>query len=212
MVVKDFMTPNPITVFPDTTFSEALRIMRERKIRRLPVLEGGKLVGIVTEKDLLYASPSKATTLDIWELHYVLSKLKVGEIMTKNVITVEESAPLEEAARIMAENKIGALPVLNEEGELVGIITETDIFKVFIDMLGARRDGIRYTFTAPNKPGIILEISKRIYDAGGNIIAVSSYPKDGMNYFIVMKVAGVDHERFVKSLEGCEAKLEYFHK
>ncbi len=212
MIVKDFMTKNPVTVTPDTSFNEALRIMRDNRIRRLPVLEGGKLVGIVTEKDLLYASPSKATTLDIWELHYVLSKLKVDEIMTRNVITVEEDVPLEEAARIMAENKIGALPVLNSEGDLVGIITETDIFKIFIDMLGARRDGIRYTFEAPNRPGMVLELSKRVFDAGGNIIAISSYPKDGNEYYIVLKVAGVDHEAFLKSLEDCSAKLLFFHR
>ncbi len=212
MIVKDFMTPNPITVTPQTSFNEALKTMRENRIRRLPVLDNGKLVGIVTEKDLLYASPSKATTLDIWELHYVLSKLKIGEIMTSNVITVEENAPLEEAAKIMSENKIGALPVLNSEGDLVGIITETDIFKIFIDMLGARRDGIRYTFEAPNKPGVILELSRRVFEAGGNIIAISSYPKDGNEYYVVMKVAGVDHETFLKSLEDCSGKLLYFHR
>ncbi len=212
MIVKDFMTPNPITVTPQTSFNEALKTMRENRIRRLPVLDNRKLVGIVTEKDLLYASPSKATTLDIWELHYVLSKLKIGEIMTSNVITVEENAPLEEAAKIMSENKIGALPVLNSEGDLVGIITETDIFKIFIDMLGARRDGIRYTFEAPNKPGVILELSRRVFEAGGNIIAISSYPKDGNEYYVVMKVAGVDHETFLKSLEDCSGKLLYFHR
>ena len=113
MLVGERMTKRPITVDPETPFEDALHLMRREKIRRLPVVgKKGKLVGIVTEKDLLYASPSPATSLSIYELHYLLSKLKVHEVMTKEVITVTEYTPLEEAARIMADNKIGALPVM----------------------------------------------------------------------------------------------------
>ncbi|MCD6551357.1 CBS domain-containing protein, partial [Thermotoga sp.] len=129
MLVKDFMTKNPITIAPETSFSEALKLMKQNKIKRLIVMKDNKIVGIVTEKDLLYASPSKVTTLNIWELHYLLSKLKIEEIMTKNVITVNENTPIEDAARIMEEKDISGLPVVDGTGNLVGVITQTDIFK-----------------------------------------------------------------------------------
>ncbi len=212
MLVKDVMTMTVISVEPSTTLTEAMRLLRENKIRRLPVVYEGKIVGIVTEKDLLSASPSSATTLDIWEINYLLSKITVDEIMTRNVVTVRDDVPLEEAAKIMAERKIGALPVLDENGRLVGIITETDIFKTFVDMLGANTGGVRYTFEVPDKPGIIYEIAKRVHDCGGNIIAISSYPERRGFYKVVIKVRGIDHDAFLKSLEGYkEAILLYHH-
>ncbi|HIP92114.1 MAG TPA: CBS domain-containing protein [Thermotoga sp.] len=200
MLVKDIMTRNLITIDPETSFTNALKIMRENKIRRLPVLEGKKLVGIVTEKDILYASPSKATTLDVWELHYLLNKLKVKEIMTKNVITVQEDTPIEEAARIMVDNKIGALPVLKED-ELVGIVTETDIFKIFLEMFGARKKGVRYTFKLPNVPGTFAKLSQKIFEAGGNIVSLASYGENEEIYTLVMKVEKIDHNKFMESMK-----------
>ncbi|HQJ51644.1 MAG TPA: CBS domain-containing protein, partial [Anaerolineae bacterium] len=113
MLVRERMTHNPITIKDDTSLDDALRIMRENKVRRLPILDAsGKLVGIVSEKDLLYASPSPATSLSVWEIHGLLSRIRVSELMTKNVITVCEDCPIEEAARIMVDNKIGGLPVM----------------------------------------------------------------------------------------------------
>lgn len=203
MLVKDVMTRNLITIDPETSFTNALKIMRENKIRRLPILEGKKLVGIVTEKDILYASPSKATTLDVWELHYLLNKLKVKEIMTKNVITVQEDTPIEEAAKIMADNKIGALPVLKED-ELVGIVTETDIFKIFLEMFGARKKGVRYTFKLPNVPGTFAKLSQKIFEAGGNIVSLASYGENEEIYTLVMKVEGIDHNKFMESMKDLE--------
>lgn len=203
MLVKDVMTRNLITIDPETSFTNALKIMRENKIRRLPILEGKKLVGIVTEKDILYASPSKATTLDVWELHYLLNKLKVKEIMTKNVITVQEDTPIEEAAKIMADNKIGALPVLKED-ELVGIVTETDIFKIFLEMFGARKKGVRYTFKLPNVPGTFAKLSQKIFEAGGNIVSLASYGENEEIYTLVMKVEGIDHNKFMESMKNLE--------
>jgi len=200
MLVKDIMTRNLITIDPETSFTNALKIMRENKIRRLPVLEGKKLVGIVTEKDILYASPSKATTLDVWELHYLLNKLKVKEIMTKNVITVQEDTPIEEAAKIMVDNKIGALPVLKED-ELVGIVTETDIFKIFLEMFGARKKGVRYTFKLPNVPGTFAKLSQKIFEAGGNIVSLASYGENEEIYTLVMKVEKIDHNKFMESMK-----------
>ena len=141
MLVGERMTRDPIVVRDDTPIDKALKIMRDNQVRRLPVLnDKGALVGIISERDLLYASPSPATSLSIYELHYLLSKVKVAAVMTTEVITVTEDTPLQEAARIMADNKIGGLPV-ERKGELVGIITETDLFKIFLELLEAQEVG-----------------------------------------------------------------------
>ncbi|MBZ4661088.1 MAG: domain containing rane protein [Thermotoga sp.] len=213
MLVKDFMTRNPITVAPETSFSEALKLMKQNKIKRLIVMKDEKIVGIVTEKDLLYASPSKATTLNIWELHYLLSKLKIEEIMTKDVVTVNENTPIEDAARIMEEKDISGLPVVDDAGHLVGIITQTDIFKVFVEIFGTKREGtIRYTMEMPDKPGELLEVAKRIYEAGGNIISIATLFEEGKDsYLATLRVENIDHEKFVKSLDEIDVKLLYYH-
>ncbi|ACB10006.1 MULTISPECIES: CBS and ACT domain-containing protein [Thermotoga] len=213
MLVKDFMTRNPITIAPETSFSEALKLMKQNKIKRLIVMKDEKIVGIVTEKDLLYASPSKATTLNIWELHYLLSKLKIEEIMTKDVVTVNENTPIEDAARIMEEKDISGLPVVDDAGHLVGIITQTDIFKVFVEIFGTKREGtIRYTMEMPDKPGELLEVAKRIYEAGGNIISIATLFEEGKDsYLATLRVENIDHEKFVKSLDEIDVKLLYYH-
>src|SRR5512142_1881100 len=127
MLVGERMTPRPITVSQDASIDDALHTMRERKVRRLPVVDAaGRMVGIVSDKDLLHAAPSPATSLSVYELHYLLSKLTVKRVMSSPVITIGPGTPLEEAARIMADNKIGGLPVV-EDARLVGIITETDV-------------------------------------------------------------------------------------
>src|SRR5512142_3299395 len=155
MLVRTRMTANPIVVHPDTSFEDALQLLREKKIRRLPVLDkNGKLVGIVVEKDLLYASPSPATSLSVFEVHYLLSKLQVKEIMTRPVITVDEECPLEEAARIMVDRKIGSLVVMRGD-QVVGIITETDIFGTMAEVLGGRTQGLRITVRVPNVKGVL---------------------------------------------------------
>ena len=141
MFVGERMTRDPIVVRDDTPIDKALKIMRDNQVRRLPVLnDKGALVGIISERDLLYASHSPATSLSIYELHYLMSKITVRDVMITAVITVAEDTPLEEAARIMADNKIGGLPVMSN-GELVGIITETDLFKIFLEMLEAQAVG-----------------------------------------------------------------------
>ncbi len=138
MLVKERMTRPVITVYPDTLVPEAIRMMREENVRRFPVVDRrGKLMGIVSERDLLHAQPSDATTLSIWEINYLLGKITVSKVMTRRVIAIREDTPIQEAARIMADHKIGGLPVLRE-GQVVGIITETDLFKIFLELLGAR--------------------------------------------------------------------------
>jgi len=185
MLVRERMSTNPITITAETTMTDALRTMREHQVRRLPVLdEQGRMVGIVSEKDLLYASPSSATSLSIYEMHYMLTRLKATELMTSDVITVAPDVPLEEAARIMTDNKIGGLPVL-ENGKLVGIITETDIFKVFLQLLGAREKGLRLTLRIPERKGEIARITTEIARLGGNILALGTFLGDDSTTAIV---------------------------
>jgi CBS domain-containing protein len=131
--VKDWMTASPVTIGPDTKLGEAHQLMREHKVRRLPVVQAGKLAGIVTLGDVREAGPSDATSLSIFELNYLLAKLTIGEIMTKNPVTVAAETSLHDAAQIMLEKKIGGLPVM-EGDNLVGIITESDIFRAVVEL------------------------------------------------------------------------------
>jgi acetoin utilization protein AcuB len=182
--------------------TEALRLMRERKIRRLPVLNSrGQLVGIVSDKDLLYASPSPVSSLSVWEMNYLLAKLKVEEVMTRTVITVTEETPLEEAARIMADNKIGGLPVMRGD-KLVGIITETDLFKTFLELLGARQPGVRVTALVAGEKGTLARITNAIFGAGGNIVAFSqSKDASRTRWEVTFKVEDVAQDKLIEALK-----------
>ena len=195
MLVREWMSRQPVTITMDVSITEALRVMRQRQVRRLPVLdESGNMVGIVSESDLLYASPSPVTSLSIYEMHDLLTRLKVSELMAKDVITVTPDTPLEEAARIMADSKIGGLPVV-EDGRLVGIITETVIFKVFLEMLGARERGIRITLEHPERKGEMARITTTIAQLGGNILALGAVMTDDPATSIVtFKVEDVSSE------------------
>jgi acetoin utilization protein AcuB len=132
LLVKDWMTPDPITISSDTTLPEAHRIMKENHIRRLPVVDDGRLVGIVTWGDIREASASDCTSLDVFELVYLLDTLPVRHFMTRNPVTVTPITPIARAAQLMLEHKIGGLPVVDHRGKLVGIITESDIFRVLV--------------------------------------------------------------------------------
>lgn len=140
MYVKDQMTTPAFTLTPETPFLDALKLMRERKIRRIPIVnEQGKLLGIVSERDLLHAEPSPATSLSVWEMNYLLWKLKLGDVMTKPVITVMPKTVLQDAASLMIKYKIGGLPVVDDEEKVIGVITETDIFKAFVALLNTEQ-------------------------------------------------------------------------
>lgn len=208
MLVRTRMTANPITVNPETSFEDALQLLREKKIRRLPVVDKqGNLAGIVVEKDLLYASPSPATSLSVFEVHYLLSKLQVKDVMTKRVITVGEDCPLEEAARIMVDHKIGSLPVVRDR-KVVGIITETDIFRTMAEALGGREKGVRVSIRVPEVKGELAKIAGVIAELGGNIIAVATFvASDTQHRDITMKVQGVKREELVTALERCGVQI-----
>jgi acetoin utilization protein AcuB len=191
-----------ITVGPDLSIQEALRLMQKEHVRRLPVVDkNGRLVGMVSERELLHASPSDVTSLSIWEVNYLLSKITVQKIMTRDVITITEDTPLEEAARIMADNKIGGLPVVRD-GSVVGIITETDLFKIFLEMLGAREQGVRLAVLVMNIPGTLAQISEAIFRIGGNIVALGTFlGESSEDREMTFKITGVDAGSLVTAVE-----------
>ncbi len=202
MLVKDRMTVNPVSVNPNTVVSEALRAMRQNNVRRMPVLDRkDRLVGIISEKDLLYASPSPATSLNVYEIGYLLSNLKIKEIMAKDIITVTEDAPLEEAARIMIDNSVSGLPVMQGD-KVVGIITETDIFKTLVEMMGGRDAGIRVTLHVQDQPGTLRDIADAIASIGGDIVTLGTFDSEGGNRgTLVIKVCGVEKTALIDALE-----------
>lgn len=204
MFVREYMTHNPVTITSDVSVPKALRLMRDKKVRRLPVLDGrGKLVGIVSDRDLLHASPSPATSLSVWEMNELMGKLKVKEVMTREVITLSEELPIEEAARIMADRKIGGLPVMREQ-TLAGIITETDLFKVLLELLGGRRPGVRVTVSVPDAKGTLTRVTNAVFDAGGDILGLGISEvsgSSGTQWEIMLKVQYVSQNMLVEALK-----------
>ncbi|MCS6845070.1 MAG: CBS domain-containing protein [Caldilineales bacterium] len=208
MLVGERMSHPVITVSPDTPVLDAVDMLRKERIRRAPVVQDGKLVGIVSEKDMLNASPSSATLLSVWEVHYLVSKIKVKDVMTKKVLTVTEDTPIEEAARIMADNKVGGLPVMRD-GKIVGIITETDIFKLMLEMMGARQKGVRIAVLVPNVAGEIAQLSRAVFEKGGNIIALGTFAgEDPSTSELVFKVEGVSEQELRATLAPLVVKLK----
>lgn len=202
MLVKERMSHPVITVQLDLPIMEALKMMREEHVRRFPVVDRhGRLAGIVSERDLLHAAPSDATTLSVWELTYLLGKVTVEKVMSKEVITVAEDTPLEEAARIMADNKIGGLPVVRD-GEVVGIITETDLFKTFLELLGAREAGIRLAVLVKNSTNDLSDLLHAIHASGGIILAMGTFlGESSQNRDVTLKITGVDQASLVSAVK-----------
>jgi acetoin utilization protein AcuB len=175
MLVQGWMTTTVSTVEPETSMMKASIIMKEKKIRCLPVVnEKGELVGIVSDRDLRDAAPSKATTLDVYELNYLLSSMKIKDIMTKDLVVARPEETVEFAAILMLENKISSLPVINDKDMLVGIITQTDIFKVLINIAGVYTGGIQFAFSLEDRPGSIKEAADVIRSFGARIVSILS--------------------------------------
>lgn len=207
MLVGERMSFPVITVNPDMPIGEALDLMKREHIRRTPVVKDGKLVGIVSDKDLLNASPSPATSLSVWELNYLISKITIKEVMTRKVLTVTESTPIEEAARIMADSKIGGLPVMRGD-VIVGIITETDLFKLFLELMGARERGVRGTVLVEDKPGQLAKLTSVIANLGGNIVAFGQFRGDDpTNRLLTFKISNVEEKELVKAIEPVVLKV-----
>ena len=204
MLVRELMTPKPIVVAPEMPVPDALTLMRGRKIHQLPVVDNkGKLVGIVTEQDLLHASASSVSTLSVWELPTLLSKITVEMVMVKNVATVQEDTPVEEAARVMADLGIGCLPVLGKDA-MVGLVTKSDLFRAFMELLGGRRPGVRIWAQTPDAKGTVAKITGAIAAVSGNIVGLGfNEIRDvkGSRWEITLKVQDVPADKLVEALK-----------
>jgi acetoin utilization protein AcuB len=209
------MTSPAITIGPDLGVQEALAMMRREKVRRFPVIDRhGNLIGIVSEKDLLNAAPSDATTLSVWEINYLLSKLTVDRVMTKDVITITRDTPIEEAARIMADNKVGGLPVVDSQTagkggkKVVGIVTETNLFRIFLELFGARAKGIRLSVLITNEPGTLNRLTGAVQSINGNIVALGTFLGENTgNGMVVLKVDGVAMEALKAAVAPTVVKI-----
>ena len=202
MNVKSRMTPDPITTTPDTSHSDALRIMRDNNIEQMPVLDKkGKLIGLISMTDLLSSAPSSATSLSVYEIYTLLDKLKVKQIMAKPVYAVDEETSLAGAARFMFEKDLGSLPVIRGE-ELVGIITKSDIFKTFVEILAGDEPGCRIDLQVPDVTGILAKVAQAFTDAGGDIKSMVTFQADDPSHGVLsFKEEGADEDK-LRSLLG----------
>ena len=204
MFVKDRMTAQPLVVTtPDTPITEAQQLMQTHNIRHLPVVEDhSHLAGLLTRGAVIRAIPWSAASLSVLETRYILSKIKVGKAMKRDAITTSEDIPVEEAARIMVDNRVNCLPVLRQT-TLVGIITDIDLLSIMMEMLGARRSGVRLSVLVPNQPGEMARLSAAIASVGGNLAAFGSWkgqdPSEPLG--IVLKVDRIAKEQLVDSVE-----------
>lgn len=207
MLVKKRMSSPVITIPPSMPIMEALDLMKRNNIRRTPVVKEGRLVGIVSDKDLLNAAPSDATSLSVWELNYLLGKITVGEVMTRNVVTITADTPIEEAAYLMAEKKIGGLPVMDGD-QVVGLITETDLFKIFLELLGAQQEGVRVTALVPNRPGELDALTHAVAQGGGDFIAFGQFLGESEdNRTVTFKVRNMDVAQVKEAVSPCVEEL-----
>ncbi len=215
MLVEKWMTKKVITVDQNESLSEAINILKRNKIRRMPVLNDDRLVGIVSDRDLKEASPSKASSLDIWELHYLMSKIKVRDIMTPNPITIEKKATIEKASILMHDRKIGGLPVV-ENDELVGIITEQDIFEALINVTGARIPSIRLSMLIDDSPGSIKEMCDVMREVDFKCVSIlttyQGVPEGKREVILRFQMEEKDFQKVLKDLEEKYGKVDYIRE
>jgi acetoin utilization protein AcuB len=197
MLVRNWMSKKVITVDADESMQDAMKLMKENDIRMLPVMHKGKLVGVVTDRDLKRASASDATTLDIHELLYLVSQIKVKNIMTAKPITVPQNYTVEETAEILLKNKISGAPVVNQNGEIVGIITQTDLFRVLISLTGVGSRGIQFAFQLEDHPGSIKEVADIIRKYGGRMVSIlTSYESAPQGYRkVYIRMHGIERPK-----------------
>ena len=183
------MTRKVVYISPNTTIAHAADMMREQKLHRLPVIENDQLVGLVTEGTIAEASPSKATSLSIYEMNYLLNKTKVCDVMIRDVVTISQFASLEDATYLMLKNKIGILPVVDNE-QLYGVITDRDIFKAFLEVSGYGEEGVRLRFVTENKVGVLEQIIRLLVEENLNISNTVNIPRKDGKVVIEVQLAG----------------------
>jgi acetoin utilization protein AcuB len=210
MLVKDWMSKDPITITDDTSMMKAIHLMKQNRFRRLPVLQEGRLVGIVSDRDLKEASPSKATTLDVHELYYLLAELQVKDIMTRDPVTVSPDDTVEHAAQIMLENTISGLPVVTDHGDVVGILTQSDVFRAFMHITGILQGGVQFALRLEDRPGLIKEVVDLLRDRGARFVSLlTSYTSTQEGYRdIYLRVKNLSPE----AIEAAEKELNIPHE
>ena len=213
MLVSSLMSQPVISIDSDDSMKNATRLLKEHNIRILPVMGQGKLVGVITDRDLKRASASDATTLDIHELLYLLSRIKVKDIMTKNPITVSPNFSIEETAQILIKNKISAVPVLNDNDQVVGIITQTDLFRVLTTLTGIDKRGIQFAFVVVDRPRSIQTVTDIIRNYNGRLMSIlTSYEKVPEGYRnLYIRAYGIDRTKLPQMKKDLQevAKLLY---
>jgi acetoin utilization protein AcuB len=204
MLVQHWMTRNPVTVEAETPFLEARLILKDKKIRHLPVVDRGKLIGVVTDRDLKEAGPSGATTLDVYELNYLLVKMKIRDLIKKDPITIKPSNSVEKAALLMHDHKIGCLPVVDDAGSLVGVITETDLLAVMVEILGYKEKGTRIAFEVRDTPEACQELVHVLRDVRldlRSLVTCALHTRPGYRDFVI-RVKGEQADTLVKELKA----------
>ena len=197
MLIQDWMAKNVMTVDENTSLMRATRIMKENNIRRLPVVSHGKLIGIITDRDVKDASPSKTTSLDIHELYYLLSEMKVKDVMTSSPLTLSGNDTLEKAAIIMLNSRISGLPVVDGSGHLIGLLSETDVLRGFIHMTGIKNNAIQYVFDLPDQPGSVTKVTNILKEHQARIISILTSFEDAAENMkrVAVRIAPLDADK-----------------
>jgi acetoin utilization protein AcuB len=213
MLVKNWMSKPAITIDANASMNDAIKLLKNHNIKMLPVMENGKLVGIVTDRDLKRASASDATSLEIHELLYLISKIKIREIMTQNPITVPQDYTVEETAEILLKHNISGVPVVDQYREVVGTITQNDIFRILISLTGAEKKGIQFGIEVEDRPGSIKEVTDIIREYGGRMASIlTSYDKAPEGYRrVYIRMYGIDRFKINKLKEAIEEKASLLY-
>ena len=213
MLVKDWMSETVITVDVNDSMQEAMNRLKENNISMLPVMKKGKIVGIVTDRDLKRASASDANTLEVHELLFLITKIKVKDIMTENPVTLPFDFTVEEAAEVLLEKKISGAPVVDGEGNIIGLITKNDLFRVLIALTGVGKRGIQFAFKVEDRPGSIRELADVIRDHGGRMVSIlSTYEgvQDGYRK-VFIRMYGVKRDKLSQLEKELGEKAQYLY-
>jgi len=206
MLIKEWMSKDVLTVDENTSLMRATRIMKENNIRRLPVVSHGKLIGIITDRDVKDASPSKTTTLDIHELYYLLSEMKVQDVMTPSPLTLSGDESLEKAAMIMLYSKISGIPVVDDGGYLIGLLSETDVLRGFIHTTGITDGAMQFVFDLPDSPGAVTKVVKELREHNCRVISILTSFEDATEGHKKVAIRVIPEEE--KDVGNLREKLE----
>ncbi|MEJ5363589.1 MAG: CBS and ACT domain-containing protein [Desulfosoma sp.] len=213
MLIQEWMSTPAITIDPDEPMPKAVNLMKEKGIRMLPVLKNGELVGVLTDTDIKRASPSDATLLEVHELLYLLSRIKVKEIMNKKPVTIPMDFTVEEAAERLLEHGISGAPVVDASGKVRGVITRADMFKVLISLSGLRHRGVQFAFEIEDRPGSIKELTDLIRSAGGRIASIlGSYDRAPAGYrHVYIRAYDLDRSKLGELTEALKKKAKMLY-